>query len=170
MTLPETDEAIRRFLRALAVVLLPSGLLMAHFGWADLVMLQDWPRREAVVAAAAPFERWRGVEDAVLILRAETEAGPVERRAIRIHPIVPPWSAPHQAPLPGDRLTVVIDPDNPQRMATVESLRWSWPAVAAMATALLIGGAAALALLHDLLQRRRLTGPAASAGSARCPG
>jgi len=162
MTLPDTDEAVRRFLRALAVTLLPVGLLLAHFGLTDLAMLRHWPRAEALVTAAAPFERWRGVEDAVLILRAETRAGTVERRGFRIHPVLAPWSDPLPLPVPGDRLPVVVDPDDPQRMTTVASLRWSWQAVALTVGALMLGVAAAGALVHDRL-RRRLSAREASA-------
>ena len=150
MTAPDTDALLRRLVVALAAVILPTGLLFAWLGWSDLAMLRSWPRADATVTEShAP----RRLDQAGLTLLAETPAGRVEGRTIR--PVAGVWLDPHPAPRHGERVAVVIDPHDPRRMATVDSLRWSWLGIGSAAATLALGVALAAAAVAEVANARR---------------
>ena len=150
MTAPDTDALLGRLVVALAAVILPTGLLFAWLGWSDLAMLRSWPRADATVTAAPTARR---LDQAGLTLLAETPSGRVEGRTIR--PVAGVWLDPHPAPRHGERVAVVIDPHDPRRMATVDSLRWSWLGIGSAAATLALGVALAAAAVAEVANARR---------------
>jgi hypothetical protein len=48
-----------------------------------------------------------------------------------------------------------MDPSDPRRMATVDSLRWSWAAIGSTAAVLILGVALAAAAVLEVVNARR---------------
>lgn len=88
-------------------------------------MQRNWPRAEATVTAVTREWSGRGGPFFALRLRAVLPNGDVLLENTMPgfgHPMRSSWSEPRRRPEPGDALTIVMDPDDPRRLATVASL------------------------------------------------
>ncbi len=88
-----------------------------------LSMLRSWTRGTAEVLAvpgpnpSAPRRHYN------LVLRQRLGDGTVvDARGLRGHPFRITWSRPGHIPQPGDTIDVVIDPRDPRRITTVDSV------------------------------------------------
>ncbi|MBP0463286.1 hypothetical protein J5Y09_05135 [Roseomonas sp. PWR1] len=108
---------------AAVLFFVPLGGWTVKLGVERLTMSRSWIRGTAEVLAVpgprAPTPR-RHYD--LVLRRVLSDGTAVDARAILGHPFRVGWSRPGRVPQPGDRLDIVIDPDDPRRMTTVDSL------------------------------------------------
>jgi hypothetical protein len=102
---------------------LPLGVWTISMNVAGLTMSRGWTRGTAEVLAVPGPNPHAPRRHYDLVLRHRLGDGTaMDARGLRAHPFRITWSRPGRIPQPGDTLDVVIDPDDPRRMTTVDSL------------------------------------------------
>ncbi|WP_198370624.1 GNAT family N-acetyltransferase [Roseomonas rosulenta] len=111
------------FYAAVFLVIAPLGALSVADGVQRLAMSRSWTRGTAeVLALSGPTVTGHRRHYDLVLRRVEADGAVVHARAIFPQPSRMTWSEPPRVPQPGDRVDVVIDPADPHRMTTIDSL------------------------------------------------
>ncbi len=105
------------------LIIAPVAVWTISRNVAGLTMLRSWSRGTAEVLAVPGQHPSTPRRHYDLVLRHRLDDGStVAARGLRGHPFRTTWSRPGHVPQPGDAIDVVIDPRDPRRITTIDSL------------------------------------------------
>ncbi|HWT10716.1 MAG TPA: GNAT family N-acetyltransferase [Roseomonas sp.] len=146
------------FFGTAGTLFLGLGGVMGHDAWRDWRMAEAWPSAQATVVAVGRVHWVRSARHFALLLRATAPGGrTVERWAIRDHIVPRRLEDPDPQVRVGDRIAVVMDPQDPSRMVTRASLRH----VPGLISVMLFGGVGLMQIVAGLAaaKARRIVQP-----------